>query len=194
MAMLLLLISGCTSTPVKTIKEDIVAKEQQEFNLAINYIKAKRYDSARIRLEQIIRKYPDMSGAYTNLAILELKNQAYPAARDYLSRAIEVNPDSADAHHYMGVTYRFLGQFKQAEASYKKSIDLKPDYAKAYLNLGILYDIYLDKPEYALRLYQKYQELINSESITVKKWIAEIERRIPKTVNRIEPGIGNQHG
>jgi tetratricopeptide (TPR) repeat protein len=192
--MLLLLISGCATTSVTTIKEDIVAEEQKEFNQAVNYIKNKRYDSARVRLEQLIRRYPDMSDAYTNLALLEIKNKAYPAARDYLSRAIEVNPDSAHAHHYLGVTYRFLGQFKKAEASYKNSIDLKPDYAKAYLNLGILYDIYLDKPEYALRLYQKYQELVSSESKLVKMWIAEIKRRIPKTVNRIEPNNGNQHG
>lgn len=193
-----LFLSGCTTSPrtLPSTTPEKVSAAQQYYSQAIQLLKNNNLNAATQQFEFITQQYPAHSAAHINLGIIHIRQQNYIVAETHFNKAIELNPDSAHAYHHLGITYRLLGKFKEAENAYKKAINLKSDYANAYLNLGILYDIYLDKPEFALRLYQKYQELTNPQSDKVKKWIAEIKRRIPKTVNRIQPSPnkGMQHG
>ncbi len=77
----------------------------------------------------------------------------------------------------LGLVYRRTGRFPDAEKSYQAAIAADPTYAGAYRNLGVLYDLYLQSPERALPVYQKYQELSGGADKQVAEWIKDVTRR-----------------
>lgn len=86
-------------------------------------------------------------------------------------------PDDPETYNSRGILFREKGEFKKAEKDYFKSISLKPDFHKAFLNLGILYELYLGKPEEALKSYREYVRLGGNRE-EVLAWIDIIEKRI----------------
>ncbi|MDZ4383998.1 MAG: tetratricopeptide repeat protein, partial [Nitrospirota bacterium] len=68
------------------------------------------------------------------------------------------------------------GEFKKAEEDYLQSIGIRPDFPDPFLNLGIVYELYLDKPDEALKNYKEYVRLGgNREDVLV--WIDILEKR-----------------
>ncbi len=75
--------------------------------------------------------------------------------------------------------YREAGDYKRAEQRWQKAIELRADYAAAVLNLAILYDLSMHRPQDALPLYRRYQELSGNQDLIVSAWVRELESRGP---------------
>ncbi len=65
---------------------------------------------------------------------------------------------------------------EKAEEEYLNSISIQPDFPDPFLNLGILYEMYLDRPEEALKNYKEYVRL-GGKREDVLVWIEILEKR-----------------
>jgi Flp pilus assembly protein TadD len=192
-----ILLNGCstkpsttvpdTKTPTKTAKQSVTtapklkpvpAEAAAQYQKALLAIKNGQLGEAIALLEQISRKYPDLSGSHTNLGLIYLKRGEDDKANASLKTAVKINPKNAVAYTHLGIISRKHGKFRQAEKLYLQAIKADARYSIAHLNIGILYDLYLHDAEKALQHYNTYQGLLPDKDKTVHKWIVDLQRRI----------------
>jgi tetratricopeptide (TPR) repeat protein len=187
----LLLATGCAmllpekastasgaARPVEAAPEAPVnAKARQDYAQALHALRTGRMQEAEKMLHALAAREPELSGPRANLGLLYHRNGKPREAIAALKRAIDINPRRAVYHNELGILYREEGQFDNARRSYLRALELEPDYALAHRNIGILYDLYLQEPGKALEHYQRYQQLVPSESSTVSKWIIDLQQR-----------------
>lgn len=115
--------------------------------------------------------------SYNRLAqLLPVKYKRDEAGERYSEDTVAVMPEDPEMHNSRGILFREKGEFKKAEEDYLRSIAIQPDFRDAFLNLGILYELYLDRPEEALKNYKEYLKLGgNKEDVIV--WIDILKKK-----------------
>ncbi|MDZ7750039.1 MAG: tetratricopeptide repeat protein [Halofilum sp. (in: g-proteobacteria)] len=120
-----------------------------------------------------------LAGPYVNIGIAYRAVGEPDKARTALRAALERDPENGPAYNQLGLLHRQAGRFEEARDTYTDGIDEVPDYARLYRNLGILCDIYLQDPPCALENFRAYQARTDDDDETIKRWIADVERRVP---------------
>ncbi|MBI5199911.1 MAG: tetratricopeptide repeat protein [Nitrospirae bacterium] len=116
--------------------------------------------------------------SYESLArLLPVRYKREEVGETYSGDISSVIPDDPEIYNSRGILFRKNGEFKRAEEDYLKSISIRPDLRNAFLNLGILYELYLGKPEDALKNYKEYVRLGGGRE-DVLVWIDIIEKKI----------------
>lgn len=152
-----------------------------QFEDALAALKAKRLPEARAGFALLAKEHPEFSGPLTNLGIMDAKTNSRDAAISNFARAVAANPRNAIAYNWLGMLYRENKDYLRAEQNYQKALQLNPDNAAVVLNLAILNDVYLRRPEEALRLYRDYQRRTNNRELKVAAWIKALELTVAAT-------------
>lgn len=174
-------LAGCASDPYSAQSNaDVDPQTLAEYQSALSLMKNGEDEQALQRLAVIIKKHPNLAGAFINLGIIYLKEERYEDAQQVLTQATTISPANAAAHNHLGIAQRGLGEFKKAEQSYLEALKLKPEYSHAHLNIGILYDLYLNELQTALDHYEKYKAIKDGSDTMIEKWIVDLKRRIGK--------------
>ena len=162
----------------KTKVKKIDPKATAAFQKALNAIATGNNDLAISLLTELADSHPTLSGSHTNLGLIYFKDGDMDRAEAAFGQAISINDANPTAHTHLGIIYRQKGRFTDAEQAYLRAIEHVPEYGLAHLNIGILYELYLRKLTDALRHYETYQSLQESEDETVKKWIVGLKRKL----------------
>jgi tetratricopeptide (TPR) repeat protein len=158
--------------------QEIPAAARAQFEAAVAMQRAGQLPEAEQQFNQLLEKYPYLSGPALNLALICAQTQRPQPAEDYFRRALRINPDNVAAAVQYGVWLRTQGRFVDSEAAYLQALEHNPDYADAHLNLAILYDLYLGRLAPALEHYQRYLALNAAEDSPVHGWVADLQRRL----------------
>lgn len=120
--------------------------------------------------------------SYKHLStLLPVKYRRIEAGKLLLEDYALTPVDDSEFYNNKAIKLREKGAFKKAEEMYLRSIAIKPDFPDPHLNLGILYEIYLDRPEKALKNYKEYVRL-GGKRKEVLTWIDLLEKKIGKKV------------
>ncbi len=182
-----LTMAGCSSTgrekdenasPSGTPVAAVDGKSEALFEQALDAIHAKRFAEAEALLKQLTARDPTLSGPWVNLGSVYEALGDNAAAEESYKKAIDANPSSCPAYVDLGVLARRAGDFLSAESNYQACIAHVPNYADAYLNLGILYELYLGRLDDALKAYEKYQALTDTQDQRIAGWVSDLQRRL----------------
>ncbi|MEP6885112.1 MAG: tetratricopeptide repeat protein [Gammaproteobacteria bacterium] len=155
----------------------IPERAAQQYEQALQFMKAGRNTDAELEFKQMVVAYPELNGPQLNLGLLYLRDSRLPEAEAAFKAVFEHSPQSAVAGNELGIVERKLGKFVEAEAAYQRTIAAEPNFAPAHLNLGVLYDLYLGQPQKALDQFERYIELAG-ENKQVAGWVAELRKRV----------------
>ena len=192
---LLLTLGACASAPgdrsEPPVREgevvDVDAALAIPDQVALDYgnaqtlLSVEDYAGAVQILEPLAAAYPQYPAVATTLAIALRHLERSDDALATLETALVAHDTYAPGWNEVGILHREAGRFDEAEAAYLKAVTVSPDYALAHFNLGILLDLYLARHQEALEHYERYQSLQPEEDKQVKRWIADITRRIQRT-------------
>ncbi|MFQ5545337.1 MAG: tetratricopeptide repeat protein [Acidiferrobacterales bacterium] len=167
-------------TDGKKIKSNVSPSAKRDYERALAWIQAKRYEQAERILVKMTQVYPTLSGPYVNLGMIYHRTGRPDQAMTALNKAIEINPQRPDTYNQLGIVLRSAGQFKAARDAYERALHFDPNYVYAHLNLGILYDLYLRDASKALDHYERYQSLLPAQDQQVSKWVVDLKRRTQK--------------
>ncbi len=167
-----------TSNPYLSDPPKVPTQAAKDFGAALVYLKKGDLDQAQQYFEQLVKDYPNLSGAYLNLGIIYNEKEDPKAAIEWLRKGIEINPKNVELYNRLGVIYREQGEFKTSEKIYKQGLEVWQSYDKLYLNLGILYELYMGRMQEALSAYERYQSLQEEKDKKVSQWIADLRRRV----------------
>lgn len=170
--------SETTIDPVQISDTETIDINQQTYEAGITALKNNEIDFAVELLIQTTTSVPELEFAFTNLGLAYFKLEDFKKSEQAFQKAIATDINDSIAYNHMGIIKRMRGDFTHAKTSYEKAISINNNYADAYLNLGILYDIYLQDLNAALKQYEIYQSLTNSENKSVTGWITDIQRQL----------------
>lgn len=168
----------------KEVEVPVNSAAKRDFDHALQAMTNGNDKEAERLLQQIIAKYPELSGPKANLGIVYLRSGRLAEAKQMVSAAIQQNPNSAQYYNLLGIIDRSDGKFTEARKAYDGALLLDANYAYAHLNIAILYDLYLDDLDKALQHYQRYQALLPKADPQVTKWIADLQLRMKKSNRR----------
>lgn len=191
-----LLLGGCgTPTEVRPVSEKsaaaateapapsaatpavaLPAKVQSDYQMAVNAYKGGNSKIAESIFLAMTKAYPDLPGPHANLGMIYVDKKQYDQAEAELNRALKLKPDLPGVYNLLGILQRDKGEFEKALQSYQEGLKLAPDNPDLLVNLGILYDLYLNQPQEALKLWQHYKTVVADDK-QVDIWIADITHR-----------------
>lgn len=180
---LAVLASGCQTVSLPGFSDggtpqEVPAAASAQFEAAVAAQRAQQWPEAERQFNQLLEKYPYLSGPALNLALICAQTQRPQQAEDYFRRALRINPGNAAAGVQYGVWLRTQGRFAEAETVYLQALERSPADADAHLNLAILYDLYLGRLEPALDHYQRYLTASGVADSPVQGWVADLQRRL----------------
>jgi len=167
--------AGSASTPVAA--RDVPQRAQTMYEQAVAIMASGDLLEAQLRFQEFLLMYPSFPGAHVNLAIIFASNGDDMGAENSITDALLIDPEHPAALNQLGMLLRRQGKFPEAEAAYTRAIAAHPEYALAHYNLGVLNELYLQRLDVALRHFENYQALGNTDK-QVEKWIADLKRRI----------------
>lgn len=165
-----------SSSEVAPVAEDI----QRQYDDALTLVSVEDYAGAAQILERFVALHPEYPSGATMLAVCLRRLERTDEAVVLLQATLAAHAGHAPGWNELGILYRESGQFTESEAAYLKAVTADPEYPLAHFNFGILLDMYLARPEQALEHYERYQSLTPDEDKQVKRWIADISRRIQR--------------
>ena len=133
---------------------------------------AGNWDSAEIKLRQMVAADPRYAEARLQLGMLLGRLDKLDEARLHLTVAVRLNPRSPDAHNALGNIHLLNGEWETAERCYAAALKLNPESAATYLNLGLLAQSRLDHAA-ALASFEKARQLAPAMPGLLKNVIAE---------------------
>ncbi len=126
-----------------TFWEDVVTKSPRKArpydNLGAAYLKAGRYEEARVILEKALSINPQAVTTYINLAEVAMKEDELKQAENYLIKALKNNPSSGIALNNLGVIFLKMGDLEQAKGKFLQTLALNKGYIQPRLNLAEVY-------------------------------------------------------
>jgi predicted Zn-dependent protease len=101
----------------------------------------RRYDTARLEYENVLKRQPAMPGVHCRLGrVILLGAPRTPESLEEATRAFEeelaIGPRNPDAEYELGEINREQGKFDLALDHFSKAVSQQPDFAEARIGLG----------------------------------------------------------
>jgi tetratricopeptide (TPR) repeat protein len=109
-----------------------------QFNLALNFYKAQKYDDAADTLKKALDVVPDHPQANLLLGLIRSQKADYKGAIAPLEIATKALPDNFDASYYLGIAAYQTKDFLTAESAFEHAASLNPGRTDVLINLGVL--------------------------------------------------------
>ena len=152
---------------------------EDDFNMALSYLKSEKYDEAIQLLKELIAKEQRVPAPFVNLGMAYDKKGEHDNAEKYFLLALGVDLTHPVANNQLGMLYRKKGKFNKSKKAYTNALTAHPDYLPLVKNYGILCELYLRDLPCALQQYEHYLSL-QPESKTMKIWVADLSNRIKR--------------
>ncbi len=100
-----------------------------------------------------------------------------PQTREALEALAAKSPDSALVQFQLGQALTAEGRFADADAAFAKAQAADAKYSRAFYDRAVLNELYLERPDEAVRNYEAYQALLAQPDPQVKSWIDALRKR-----------------
>lgn len=148
---------------------------QQDYSQALSLLDEGDVDAALALLIELRKRYPQLSGPATNLGILLAGRGDEAAALAQFQHASQVNPANIIALNWQASLLRKRGRLLEAESALLQALRAAPDDLASHRNLALLYQRELQRPQAALKHYQRYLDLDGDEPWLVQAWMRRIQ-------------------
>lgn len=106
---------------------------------ALTEMARSEFSAALEILQQLVRRDPSITTAYSLIGQCYLQLKRYSEARDTFERVVANDPDRVYPAYYLGLTYFHLRQYERAAPLLEKAVALDPGFFPAHNYLGFIY-------------------------------------------------------
>lgn len=174
-------LSACSTTPTAPPVAAAPALDPAAvaaFEQGLELLRAQQWAEAQTRFAALCAEHPELPGPWVNLGVAQWQSGDLATGRATLEAASDRFPDYAPAAEQLARLLRSQGEFKRADEAYVKALQAEPDAPRLLYNRAVLNDLYLQQPETALQLFERYQRLMPDDK-QVERFIVELRRRVP---------------
>ncbi|HEV8226042.1 MAG TPA: tetratricopeptide repeat protein [Methylomirabilota bacterium] len=132
---------------------------EAKFLLANLYAQSGRFQDALALAQSLARADSKAAAPLVLVGAMEVAQQNPRAAVDAFDKAVRLNPQSVEAHRGLGQAYGLLGQNDRSEESYRRALKLDGNDVVSLNDLAWLLAEIRNKPEEALPLAEKAEQL-----------------------------------
>jgi tetratricopeptide (TPR) repeat protein len=169
--LLAVLLGGCDSREPDTLNE-LIEMEGGEEAVGPERISELKQQIEQYRdvVEEKVQAAGQLGVYYKMLARAYMDRQMYGLALDTIDEAVRIETDNPVLFYMAGVAAGHMGKaagteaeaveyFEMAERYYNRAIELNPEYLDALYGLAVLYAFELDRPDDALELLERANEV-----------------------------------
>lgn len=169
----LLLVSGELDRAKELLEKILIERDLPwaKASLAKVLIKNKKYDAARLLLEETVAVNPSFLEAH-DLLVETLKVMSdFEGANSVLERAVKLSPNSVARQKSLGEVSLKMGNIEEAERAFKKSVSLGENSVLktegAYIGLAKVYSAN-DNPDEAFKVLGQLNKNFDTKAIRLK--------------------------
>lgn len=146
LALLILLLSACGSTPTPTATPDFTPTPDSSvfFQRGLEYLDQGEYERAIEEFNRAAQLDPNSADIYANRGLAHHWLDAPGEANADYSRAIELDPDYYLTYYNRGVSFDDRGDHERAVADYRRAVERNPADVSSHNNLAWGLAYYLD--------------------------------------------------
>lgn len=133
-------------------------------------------NTARQKLNVIIKNDKKLSGPWMMLGDIALAEKNYPQAQKHYEQGLMVNPNNINGYTALAQAQRLQGKYHHAQNTLAKGLALWPDFPEAHYNLSILFDVYLNQTEKAKQHLNAYILLSGGDEES-QKWMQQLNKQ-----------------
>ncbi|MBQ0731369.1 MAG: tetratricopeptide repeat protein [Oleispira antarctica] len=133
-------------------------------------------DTAKQKLNVIIKNDAALSGPWMMLGDIALAEKDYPQALKHYQQGLTVNPNNINGYTALASVQRLQGRYDHAQNTLAKALALWPDFPEAHYNLSILFDIYLNQAAKAKQHLDAYILLTGGDAESLE-WLQQLNER-----------------
>ncbi|MCI0507312.1 MAG: tetratricopeptide repeat protein [Gammaproteobacteria bacterium] len=148
----------------------------QKYEEVRQHILNKEYAVAEAKLQAIVAKYPNHSGAWANLGLIYSETNRLELAEKALQKSLELDNKNAGVYLRLALVYKDQGKLVEALKTNQQAIAVDANNAKAHYNIAILYDLYLQDSPAAITHLKKYMDISGKTDDATIAWIRQLER------------------
>ncbi len=159
----------------KTLYTQILQKNHANTDAlnALGDLEMKTGNSTRARVFFEKSLQHDGNQVFPQQALIRLENSQSPQDQEsHFKSLTETHPNQAQTHATLGSLYLSQQRWKEAQGSYFNAVALDPDNPDYQYNLAISLE-HLEKPDIALRYYQRALELSQNKTALFDKTIVQ---------------------
>lgn len=129
------------------------------FEKAVKYFYQKKFEMAELMLQEVIKKDPENSMAYSYLGDIFLEKKIYDGALGLYKKAIDLDPANSENYFRLGQVnyYKKLGNV--ALENFKKSLELDKNLKIAHYHLGLTYLMLMRDKKNTIESWEHYIRL-----------------------------------
>lgn len=133
-------------------------------------------ETAKQKLNVIIRNDDDLSGPWMMLGDIALAEKNYALAQQHYQQGLKINSNNVNGYTALARVQRLQGKYNRAQNTLAKALALWPDFPEAHYNLSILFDIYLNKTQQAQQHLNAYI-FLEGENEESQQWLQQLNER-----------------
>ena len=116
-----------------------LCKEDELFLKAQKYFFQKKFEMAELLLQEVIKKNPENSLAYSYLGDILLKKQLYDGALNLYRKSLDLDVGNAENYFRIGQIYYFKKMGPDSIDNYNKALTLDSKLKIVYYHVGLSY-------------------------------------------------------
>ncbi len=135
-------------------------KEEDTFARATKYFFQKKFEMAEVLFQEVIKKDPENSLAYSYLGDILLKKQQYDGAMNLYQRAMDISPEIAENYFRMGQIHYYKKNGELAVEFFTKTLAKNDKIKIAYYHRGLAYLMLMRDKEKTIENWETYIRLV----------------------------------
>lgn len=161
----------------------LAQKAQVDKGSVLLFIEAKKAwrnndaDTAKQKLNVIIKNDKALSGPWMMLGDIALAENNYQQALQHYQQGLTVNPNNINGYTAVATVQRLQGKYSHAQNTLAKALALWSDFPEAHYNLSILFDVYLNQTQKAKQHLEAYI-LLSGEDEENQQWLQQLNERL----------------
>lgn len=160
----------------------LAQKKQVDKGSVLLFIEAKKawrqedVETAKQKLNVIIRNDPELSGPWMMLGDIAVAEKEYDLAQQHYKKGLQVNPKNVNGYTALAQVQRLQGQYNRAQNTLAEALSLWADFPEAHYNLSILFDIYLNQTHKAKQHLNAFI-FLDGGNENSQQWLQQLNER-----------------
>ncbi len=135
---------------------------KNDFNQAVNFLKAKRYHQAERLLKRVVKIIPKHPNSYQLLSVIASERDDLESAMKLINMAIASQAGNPEFYYNRAMIYQKSNKHKQAILDLEHIVAIHPSYYPAYLALGRILHVQKNYQQ-AIAYYEKSLQWVNTD-------------------------------
>ena len=139
-------------------------EKDSSYDKAVKYFYQRKFEMAEVLLQEVIKKDPEHTLAYSYLGDIFLEKKIYDGALSLYKKAIDLDPSNPDNYFRIGQVYYYKKMGNPSIENFTRALELDKNMKISYYHMGLTYLMLLRDKKSTIENWETYIKLAPEDS------------------------------